>query len=107
MFISALYTLAKLWYQNPDGPQVINGLRKCDIDGVLFKITGTEHHHVKWRNSGSRGQRLHFFPHNVEVYLKEKCVHKYIHDHICIFYRETDIVITYRMYHPIIEGGGR
>jgi hypothetical protein len=47
-------------------------------------MDGTGDHHAKQRKAGSEGQRPHVLPYLWKLDLKDKCIHKYIHNLIYI-----------------------
>jgi hypothetical protein len=56
-------------------------------------MDGTGKHNVKRSKPDSGGHRSHIFSHMWKPDLKDKCIHKYISDHIYIYvyiYGETD-----------------
>jgi hypothetical protein len=58
-------------------------------------VDETGDHHVKQSKLGSKGQRLHVFPHMWKLDLKDKCTHKYICDIYYIYLeRENKIVLV-------------
>jgi hypothetical protein len=47
----------------------------------------TEGYHVKQSKPTSERQRSHIFSHMWKMDPKDKCIHKYKHDQICIYVR--------------------
>jgi hypothetical protein len=71
----------------------MNGLRKCDIYIYIYPIKENEIMFAgKWMDleiimlskakSGSEGQSLHVFSPIWKIDPKDKCIHKYKHNHI-------------------------
>jgi hypothetical protein len=56
-------------------------------------MDGTEAHHIKPSKPSSERQRSHVFFHMWKLDLKDKHIHKYIHDHIYHVYIQNMFVI--------------